>query len=375
MMRVGSLKLIRVSSMLFMAGACAAAAASAQTSTTFAGDATALSGSVAGIPLSLAATGPIDPSGGARNSALVCYPGGTQCYVAVPDVTSGLLSAQLLNEATVGRGHQTYSNASVATLKLLVHGLLVKAEYVESIAKHLCDVQDPGTPPPAEFAPSGRSSVSELVIAGTPINVTGLPNQTVSVPSPLGGTITVVINEQTIDSSGITVRALHVRAPKVLGLVESTDVSVAKTHSKVDCGDVEDCFPEKVTSGGWLHHDGSKLTFAGAGKNGSDWGHFIAINHATGNKLEATKQLTLFVTEGDHGVAIITGKAQVNGGGSYDFTARLSDLGEPGTEDLFGLNVPGKTEFNVADRWIDGGNVQFHKPKDDCPLPGPPDVE
>ena len=79
----GSLKLIRVVSMVFMAVGCASASY-AQTFTTYGGAATALVGTVAGIPVHLAGTGAIDPSGGALHNSLVCYPRGSQCDVGCP---------------------------------------------------------------------------------------------------------------------------------------------------------------------------------------------------------------------------------------------------------------------------------------------------
>ncbi|PYQ12187.1 MAG: hypothetical protein DMF80_18760 [Acidobacteria bacterium] len=53
-------------------------------------------------------------------------------------------------------------------------------------------------------AGSGSSLLANLSINGVPIDVTGEPNQTVSIP---GGQ--VVINEQTVSAAGTTVNALH----------------------------------------------------------------------------------------------------------------------------------------------------------------------
>jgi hypothetical protein len=85
--------------------------------------------------------------------------------------------------------------------------------------------------------------------------------------------------------------------------------------------------------------------------------------------VKATKQFTTFVSDGQNGVAIISGDAEINGKGSYKFVARLSDLGEPGTNDTFGLTVAAKDEPTTPvilispDQQIKGGNIQFHKPK------------
>ena len=363
-MRVGSLKLIRVVLMLLMAVGCASAAF-AQTFTTYGGEATALSGTVAGIPVSLAATGAIDPSGGARNNSLLCYPGGLLCNVGVPDATSGLLGAEALSATTVGRGDQTHSQSSIAKLSLLVHGLLIKADHVLSEVKSICKDDGHG----GRYSEStGRSEFSQLTIGGIPIPVSGQPNQLVTVPGTLGGLITVVINEQTINNGYLTVRALHIKAPKILGLVNLTDVTIGHSHGKIDCGDVEKCFAHKVTSGGFVKSHGGKLTFAASGEHGSGWGHFVAVNHVTGDKLKATTQLTTFTPDG---YATITGTALVNGITSVTFTLRLKDNGEPGRNDRFSLSAM-HPSFMVLETTIDGGNIQFHKPKKDC-VPPPPE--
>jgi hypothetical protein len=370
-MSVRVLKLIRVLSMLFMAAGCASIAA-AQTSTTYGGEATALSGSIAGVPVNFAATGAVDPSGGARNNSLVCYPGGPECYVNLPDVTGGLLSGELLSAVVVGRGHETHADAAVAKLKLLVHGVLIKAEYIKAIAKSKCE------PGGAEPESTGSVAIDHLEIAGVPISVSGLPNQTLSIPSPLGGSLTIVINEQTRSATGIVVRALRIKAPKLLGVVAASDVTVAGAHGHIKCG-VPECFAQKVTGGGWvkldpLGHD--KGNFAAAGRHLSDWGHFLFVNHETGDKLKATYQKTIFspAVEDDNGFAYITGEARVNGSATIPFRAWLIDNGEPGTNDMFALWTE-HPSFQVTLRKISGGNIQFHKPKDEsCPIPAPEEI-
>jgi hypothetical protein len=369
MMHVGSLKVIRVALMLLLTGS-SASAALAQTFTTYGGEATAVSGTVAGIPVNLAATGPIDPNGGERNNALVCYPGGPQCYVGVPDATSGLLSAQTLSATMVGRGDQSHAQSGVAKLSLLVHGVLIKADFVHSEVKSLCKDDGHG----GRYSESrGRSEFSQLTIAGTPIAVSGLPNQLVNVPSPLGGTITVVINEQTVDNGYLTVRALHIQAPALVGLVNASDVSVAMAKAKTDCADVDKCFDAKITGGGFVVIEGAKITFAVSGSLRDGWGHLVAVDHSTGRKFKATSQTTQIFNDRS---AIIEGFGEIDGDGElHPFTAHVRDVDEPGrNRDEFGLMVDGGTTFNVPfGTPISGGNIQFHGPKAGCPeLPDPP---
>jgi len=80
----------------------------------------------------------------------------------------------------------------------------------------------------------GSSSIVNLVVklSGVPVTVTvtGAPNQIVTIPVPLLGSITLVINEQISSSTkNITVNALHLTT-NLTGLV-ATDLIVASAHS------------------------------------------------------------------------------------------------------------------------------------------------
>ena len=111
---------------------------------------------------------------------------------------------------------------------MLIHGVPFNADYIEATSRSKCEVDPPVDPPSERPCVSvGKSEFSQLTVAGTPIAISGQPNQLVTIPSPLGGTITVVINEQTVSNGYLTVRALHFRAPSILGVVNASDVSVA----------------------------------------------------------------------------------------------------------------------------------------------------
>jgi hypothetical protein len=341
--------------MLLVAATCVPGAF-AQSSTTFSGEATVLSGTVAGVPLNVAGTGPLDPGGGARNNSLVCYPDGPNCQVGITDLTNGAIAIQLLNASTVGRGNHSRANASVAELAITVNGAPIEVAFLQSAAQAACAA--------GVAAVQGGSEVADLFIAGVPTEVSGLPNQTIALP----GGVTIIINEQTGpggppvqngNRGDITVNALHITAPQV-GIVPATDVIVSQAHADITCGQPSCNFADKVTSGGFVAlAGGGKGSFAAAGRNASDWGHFIFVNHATRQTLKATRIATTFTTEG---VAEITGVGQVDGQGEHSFTVRLKDNGEPGHgADMFGL-TSSHPSFNVADGTIAGGNIQFHRP-------------
>src|SRR5438067_13843386 len=78
----------------------------AATATTFSGQATVVNGTVAGIPITLVDTGPVPATGGAFEATLVCYPNkDPNCTLGLPDLTNGMVQAQVLHAATVAQGN------------------------------------------------------------------------------------------------------------------------------------------------------------------------------------------------------------------------------------------------------------------------------
>jgi hypothetical protein len=105
------------------------------------------------------------------------------------------LSAETLSSSTIGWADQVSSEASLANVNMTLAGVGISADLVMAQAS-----QSIGA------AGTGTSNISNLVINGTPVNLTGAPNQTIWIP---GGSIT--INEQTVSSTGtIVVNAIHV---------------------------------------------------------------------------------------------------------------------------------------------------------------------
>ncbi len=138
-------------------------------------------------PLYLLDTGALPADGGWSGAALM----GT----SVPNV----LNAETLVAATSGAlydtgGNQANSSTSLANVSLLPgQAAAVTASFVQAQT----DVTDIGA--------GGSSQINNLTFGGAPIQVTGLPNQTVSLP----GVATLIINEQTTTAQGIVVNALH----------------------------------------------------------------------------------------------------------------------------------------------------------------------
>ncbi|HEX2641172.1 MAG TPA: post-COAP-1 domain-containing protein, partial [Pyrinomonadaceae bacterium] len=97
-------------------------------------------------------------------------------------------------------------------------------------------------------------------------------------------------------------------------------------------------------------------------KNGKPQGSVLYMEHcSTGDtKLKGNVMQSVSIVGR---TAVIIGKGPLNGVGNYGFRINVTDNGEPGSSDLFGLQitapngsvVPG---YNFAPRTIDAGNIQ-----------------
>jgi len=132
---------------------------------------------------------------------------GTNAESDVAQVTGSipsLLGAEVLNATTYSYADQVDSTASLANLGLNVAGITISADSVVAQASQALG-----------GAASGSSYIDNLAINGVPVSVSGDPNQTISIP---GGQ--VVLNEQTISSTGSTVvNAIHVTVNGVADVV------------------------------------------------------------------------------------------------------------------------------------------------------------
>jgi hypothetical protein len=313
-------------------------------STTFSGQATAVKGTVAGIPVGpLADTGPISPSGEAREATVLEYP-----ISGVPDPTTGALTGEVLHAAVVAGGNSSSAEASVASFALRAAGQSIGAEFLMARASARCNGNSATV--------TGSSEIAGLTLNGQSVSVTGEANQTISLPL-LGQ---IVINEQTTgssasaDSGDVTVNALHVV------LVGGTDLVVASAHADIACGGTPPCARQDfVTGGGWITtRSGSRANFAVAGgfKNGAFWGHLTYIDHHSPAMKVKGAAVTAYVYTGENSRQI-GGDADIDGGGGR-YIADVMDGGEPGHGvDTFNLSLStGYAEGGL----LGGGNIQLH---------------
>jgi hypothetical protein len=212
------MKLIRIPILSFAAALLAVLlSANAAFSQTYGGQATAVRSTVTvvGEPVVTTAvtdTGPLPAAGG--NISL------TSVGVTLP----GVVSVGSSNSTTMGIGDTAQSTASVDNVNIGVLSNTITADVVSSQTSAVC-------PGPQIL---GSSTITNLSINGSPVTVTGAPNQGVTIfldKDPVG---TLLINEQIVEERGITVNALHLFVTDPISLT-TTDLIIASARSSINC--------------------------------------------------------------------------------------------------------------------------------------------
>ena len=325
-----------------MLGALAPGQALAQNK--FSGQATVVSGTLLGQPITpIVDTGPVDPSGGTLESSLL--------DVSIP----GTLDANVGHATVVAMGDASRSEASVAKLNLTIGDNTIGANLLMARAAAFCT--DGG---PATF---GRSHIVQLVINGNPIDVSVSPN-----PIILPGGVSVFIDQEKSTVSGnhaeMDVTALEVVVANPLGGAPITDLKIASAHADITCAGTGKVCPQDrdfVTGGGRVPgRDGEASFGVGGGfKNGNWWGHLTYIDHGSGMKVKGTGVTNYFAPDpvNQPNWRHITGKCTINGAGDWTYEIDVVDAGEPGTSDIFKITL---SNGYGGGGTLDGGNIQLH---------------
>ncbi|MGH9348718.1 MAG: post-COAP-1 domain-containing protein [Vicinamibacterales bacterium] len=176
----------------------------------------------------------------------------------------------------------------------------------------------------------------------------------------------------------------HARAAALAAALVPLAAVAASTAVAQDIGSGGPAVPSPcdfATSGGFVITDsGTKANFGAHGgcKNGGFWGHVNFVDHATGyhvNSVEVTGYLTPLPGST---VREICGLATTNGAEPQPvwFRVRLTDNGEPGSGDEFGIRL--SNGYAVTPRLLNagnpgGGNIQLHgsNPSTTAPDPAP----
>ncbi|HEY8110248.1 MAG TPA: choice-of-anchor P family protein [Candidatus Nitrosotenuis sp.] len=233
---------------------------------------------------------------------------------------------------------------------------------------------------------SGYSDITSLTMGGKNIQVTGQPNQIVSVP----GVLTLTINEQIVDGNSITVNALH------LNTVLGADVIVASASSSASCPTTLESLSlnlfqsafgwgvpsqpgcvDFTTGGGWVKPPPNKGTFGFVAgyKNGGDnpRGNFEYHDHTIDINVHSEDVLYYNCGSFDNS-RVFGGHALVNHSSGYCYQVYVQDNGEPGKDtDYFAMwlwspptdcptdgSIPSGTPVYAVGNYLGGGNIQIH---------------
>lgn len=324
---------------LFIAGVQTTSAAAQ--ATVYSGRATVLSANVLSIPVTLVDTGPLPSGGGILYESLL--------DLSLP----GVVSAGIAHASTVGQNKYVYSEAGVVDASITVAGLSITADILMAQAEALC-------PKPNQGNVKGSSIIAGLMLNGQPINVTGKPNQTISLPLGLGQ---LVLNEQVVTKNGkdasITVNALHLTVTGV------ADIVIGHAEAGVSCAKKTQC-PTKNHASGMgtikLANGNASFSFNGGLKNGNLFGN-LKYNDKNGTKVNGTG-VTEYKVTGSNSRQIV-GTATINGSGNYTYTIDVVDGGKP-AQDTFRLRLSNGYDTGVQKLVGTGGfrcgNIRVHKP-------------
>ncbi len=189
-----------------------------------------------------------------------------------PTTSCTAASSPPLDNGQLTGANACSSAAKVGVLNLGLPALLpidVGAVQVQSLT------QSCTTAPAAHF----NLASLKIGVAGTNIVPAGVvaPNTKIALPAPLVG-VTVILNEQTFDSSGhgLTVNAAHIFIGGALAPVATADIIVGHTHSQAFCDTgTTDTGPG---SGGGLQ-SGTKTDGSPSVVQGGSQTYNLSINH------------------------------------------------------------------------------------------------
>jgi hypothetical protein len=297
-------------------------------------------------PTYVSDTGELPPSGGFQSADFAT--------VGAP----GVLNASLLVASTSGANGVARSRASLVDLVVLPgNAAQVTASFVQAESEATCN------------GVRGSTEVADVTFGGQAIMVDPFaPNQTFTIPSPLGGSpiATLVINEQKASSGGgtqdITVNAVH------LTLATGDEVILSSAHSDVQgcpgCPPTPPC-ADFMTGGGWIKVGNSKADFgfnAGYKPNSSTPEiHFNYIDHNSGMQMKATS-ISVYKKGDTATTRHMEGNAEINGVSGYTYSIDVADNGEPG-RNVDSLKISLSNGYS-AGGMLAGGNIQLHRP---CP--------
>lgn len=322
------------------------------------------------------------PSGGGMTAA-------EASSLSVPNV---LGTDTLRAIATGGIGDTTTSATSLATVENInILNGLITAKLVVPISSSTGD----GI---TATSNSAGSALVDLVVNGVPLgDVTPAPNTTIDIP----GVGTLILNEQVqggdgMGTSGLTLNMLHLILKDAVTGATIGDIAVGSAKSGVFT------FPfvpaHLIPPAGCVFYTGGGRIDGNPMQNNQDFGTFgfnaTTRNNANGcgpagqlqyhdhnpNSLVNVHGISANIDGEDGTCALFSGQARVkrrgvpvvgpNADGTWDYSARACDFGEPGVgRDTFNIVVPGLYDSTCGPPSeacgnkhivLKGGNIQRH---------------
>lgn len=304
----------------------------------YSGEAAAFRATVLGLHDSIADTGSLSASGGARQASTLSF--------GLP----GLATAETAHATVIGHGNSTESEASMANFRLTVGADVIGADFLMARVVARCT--------PAGVSVGMDPTIVGLHVNGQPVTVTTQPNFTIPLPDGK-----IVVNEQakssTRTSGKISATAMHVVVNGV------ADILVGSANAGISCLAQPPCNGDDdfVTGGGFITGTptGAKANFGVAGgtqENGKLFGHLEYIDH--GDKevkvhgTSVTHYAVLSTTERE-----IEGTATVNGHAGFTYRVIVSDTDPDHGTDFFSIEL--SNGYHAAGNLV-GGSIELHKP-------------
>lgn len=297
----------------------------------YGGRAIVLGASILGAPVTWGDTGELPEEGGSRESSFLTLAG--------VDGVSG----EIGHAVTIGLVDRTRSEALAGTVAVTVNGIVLEADF--AMARALAVFQAGGT-----TGLAGACEIGNLNVNGTPVVVTGEPNQ--SVDLPIGR---LVINERVLTATSITVNALHLmlddQADIVIASARAGYHSIAPPPPPPDADDL-------ISGGGWIPGPDDKCTFGFSGgiEDGVLTGHLAYKDHASGMKVEGLA-VTAYGAGNTPNSRYVEGDAAIDGVGGFTYRLEAADNGEPGDADTFRIEL---SNGYRAEGILGAGNIQLH---------------
>ncbi len=281
--------------------------------------------------------------------------------------------AEVSHAAVVSQREGTFSDASAANIRFTGRSgfwgggvTTISADFVMSEATAACSTNG------ATF--SGQSQINGLVVDGQPVAVTGQANQFVFlseggfmvINEQFTGQASSMVDGQSVTAEDIAVNALHVILPGA-----GVDVAFGSSAAGIGCGNETNRFAANqvcgdfTTGGGWITGtpSGTKANFGVAGgvKEGAFWGHLNYIDHGSGKHVKHTAVTGYSVDPNDTNCRFISYTVTIDGQpGTAE--VHLCDLGEPGGNDRFEIQLPDgySAGGDLGGSQAGGGNIQLH---------------